>query len=268
MTVLQAALLGIIQGLTEFLPISSSAHLILARDFFGWGSEEISLEFDVACHVGTLVAILFYFRSDIFAIVRAVPSLVNGEPSKAVFLLKNIVIGTIPVALIGLLWADVIEVSFRSTFVVGVTLALGAFLMLFAEAKGTKGRDETSLSVREVLLLGIAQASALVPGVSRSGVVITVAMLCGLRRDKAARFAFLLGIPAILAAAVRSGATVMVQEHALATVLPGMLVGAVVSALVGYVTVKHFMFYLETYSLNIFAGYRVLLSVGVLMWSL
>lgn len=268
MTILEAALLGVIQGLTEFLPISSSAHLILVREFFGWGNEEISLEFDVACHVGTLLAILFYFRSDIFAMVRAVSALVSGKLSTAAFQLRNIVIGTIPVALVGLLWADLIEVSFRSITVVGAMLSLGAFLMLFAESKGSKRRDETSLSLWEVLLLGIAQATALVPGVSRSGVVISVAMLCGLRRDKAARFAFLLGIPAILAAAVRSGATVMGQEEVFAAVLPMMLVGGVVSALVGYVTVKYFIFYLETYSLNIFAGYRVLLSAVVLLWVL
>ncbi len=268
MTLLEAALLGVIQGLTEFLPISSSAHLILAREIFGWGNEEIFLEFDVACHVGTLLAVLFYFRSDILAMSRATSVLVNGKSSKAAFLLRNIVIGTIPVALVGFLWADLVEVSFRSITVVGVTLALGAFLIIFAEFKGTKRYDETALSLWEVLLLGIAQATALVPGVSRSGVVIAVAMLCGLRRDKAARFAFLLGIPAILAAAVRSGAIVMVQEEVFSAVLPMMLVGGIVSALVGYVTVKYFIFYLETYSLNIFAGYRVLLSVGVLLWVL
>ena len=265
MTALQAALLGVIQGLTEFLPISSSAHLILARVLFGWEVGDLGLAFDVACHVGTLLAVLVYFRRDLAAMATSAPDAVRGVTSDGGALLRAVVVGTVPIIIIGVSVADVITTSFRTAEVAGVALALGALVMIAAERTRRGTRDEMSLSSREALGLGVAQAVALVPGVSRSGAVLTVAMLCGLRRERAARFAFLLGVPAILGAAGR--ATLELAQQGLP---PGTLtlfaVGIGTSALVGYLTVKYFIRYLTRYSLEVFAVYRLVLAGAVLAW--
>ena len=265
MTALQAALLGAIQGLTEFLPISSSAHLILARAFFGWEVGDFTLAFDVACHVGTLLAVLVYFRHDIVAMVAAVPDASRGATSDGAGLLRAVVIGTVPIVVVGVSAADLVTTSLRTAEVAGLALGLGAMVMIAAERGTSGGRDEMSLTWREALGLGVAQAVALVPGVSRSGAVLTVAMFCGLRRERAARFSFILGIPAILAAAGRATLELMGQG-----LPPGTLtlfaVGIGTSALVGYVTVKYFIHYVARYSLDMFAVYRLLLAAAVLFW--
>lgn len=265
MTALQAALLGVVQGLTEFLPISSSAHLILARAFFGWDVGDFALAFDVACHVGTLLAVLAYFRQDVSAMVRALPDAARGSTTRAASLTRSVVIGTLPIVVVGLTAADIITASTRTAEVAAVALALGAVVMIAAESTDRGGRDEASITWREALVLGVAQAVALVPGVSRSGAVLTIAMFCGLRRDRAARFAFLLGIPAILAAAGRAALELL--GHG---VPPGALmlfvIGIATSALVGYLTVKYFIRYLTRYSLNAFAVYRLALAAAVLVW--
>jgi undecaprenyl-diphosphatase len=262
---LQAALLGIIQGLTEFLPVSSSAHLILARTFFGWEGGDLGLAFDVACHVGTLLAVIVFFRRDVVEMVAAVPGVARGATGDGATLLRALIIGTLPIVVVGLTVADLITASTRTAGVAGVALGLGAVVMFAAERTNRGTRDELSLSWREALGLGVAQAVALVPGVSRSGAVLTVAMLCGLRRDRAARFAFLLGIPAILAAAGREAVELAGQGFP-----PGTMtlfgVGIATSAMVGYLTVKYFIRYLARYSLDIFAVYRLLLAGSVLLW--
>ncbi len=265
MTALQAALLGIIQGLTEFLPISSSAHLILARDLFGWEVGDLALAFDVACHVGTLLAILVYFRSDLASMVDALPAAARGSTDGAASLVRSIVVGTLPIVVVGLTAADLITSLTRTAEVAAVTLALGAIVMLVAERQARGSRDERSLSWGEALGLGVAQTVALVPGVSRSGAVLTVAMLCGLRRDRAARFAFLLGIPAIVAAAGRAALELVGQGLPPGTPML-FLAGISSSALVGYLTVKYFIRYLARYSLDAFAVYRLLLASALLVW--
>ena len=265
MTAFQAALLGIVQGLTEFLPISSSAHLILARTFFGWELGELSLAFDVACHVGTLLAVLVYFRHDVAALVIAVPDALRGAAGESPALLRVVVVGTVPVALVGLLLGDVITASLRTAGVAGAMLAFGACAMIAAERTSLQNRTEATLGTVEAIGLGVAQAAALVPGVSRSGAVLTVAMLLGLRRESAARFSFLLGIPAILAAAASE--TLELIAHGLpAGVLSLFTVGLGMSALVGYLTVKYFIRYVTRYSLDLFAAYRLLLAAGVVAW--
>ena len=265
MTALQAALLGIIQGLTEFLPISSSAHLILARALFGWEAGDFGLAFDVVCHLGTLLAVLVYFRRDIFAMAAAAPAAARGEGGDAARLLRAIAVGTVPIVIVGLFLADLIATSLRTTGVAGLALALGAVVMVVAERSGTGQRAEVSLTWREALGLGVAQAVALVPGVSRSGAVLTVAMLCGLRRERAARFSFLLGIPAILAAA-GSEAVELAGQGFPTGVLSLFVVGLVTSALMGYLTVRYFIRYVACYSLHPFAAYRLLLAAAMLLW--
>jgi undecaprenyl-diphosphatase len=267
MALVYAVLLGVIQGLTEFLPVSSSAHLILARAFFGWNGEQFGMPFDVACHVGTLLAVVVYFWPDILSMIRAVPRIgtVFGaarDPSAWMALL--IVIGTVPAVVVGLLLKDV-EDSIRSPLVAATTLALVALVFFAVERFGAKRRRQESLTLRDVIIIGCAQAAALVPGVSRSGATISAGMALGLRRDEAARFGFLLGVPAILAAAVKEGLPLV--RHGLP---PGegtiFAVGIVSSAIVGYLAVRLFIRYLTRHSLSVFAWYRLALAASVVIW--
>ncbi|MBP7570619.1 MAG: undecaprenyl-diphosphatase UppP [Acidobacteria bacterium] len=260
-----AALLGVVQGLTEFLPVSSSAHLILARAFFGWDAGRMGLAFDVACHVGTLLAVVVYFWRDLVGMARALPGLFDPHPSPPARLARLIVVGTIPAVLAGLLFGDVIEDRLRTPVVAAVTLGVVAVSFFAVEALGRRTRAHGTLTAAEALGIGVAQASALVPGVSRSGATIVVGMVLGLRREEAARFAFLLGIPAILAAAGREG--VMLLERGLSGGEAQLFaVGMASSAVVGYFTVKYFLRYLTGHSLAIFAWYRLLLAGAVVVW--
>lgn len=264
MSLVYAALLGVVQGLSEFLPVSSSAHLILARAFFGWDGEAFGLAFDVACHVGTLAAVVFYFRDDLLAMLRAVPRLFSGEPdARRIWLIG---LGTVPAVVVGLLFADQIEQRLRTPAVTAWTLAIGALGLLWAERLSPRRRDEHGVSMAEALAIGAAQASALVPGVSRSGATITVGMFLGLRRDAAARFSFLLGVPAILAAAGKEGVA-LVRTGLSGTEAQLFAVGMASSALVGYLTIKYFLRYLEAHRLDVFAYYRLALAAGVVVWA-
>jgi len=266
-TSLVAALLGVIQGLTEFLPVSSSAHLILARAFFGWDADAFGLAFDVACHVGTLTAVLVFFRRDIAEMVASVPAMFSSRPTPPARLAWLIVIGTIPAVVVGLLFGDAIEARLRTPAVAAVTLSVVALGFLAVERLSAHRRGNDSLSVGEVVLIGIAQAAALVPGVSRSGGTIVAAMGVGLRREEAARFTFLLGIPAILGAAVMEG-RVLLKTGLSWGEAQLFLIGMVTSAFVGYFTVKYFIRYLAGHSLAAFAWYRLLLAAAVVVWLL
>jgi undecaprenyl-diphosphatase len=255
-----AALLGVVQGVTEFLPVSSSAHLILARTFFGWDAERFGLAFDVACHVGTLGAVLVFFRTEIVGMFRALPTVLSSNLSDDARRIRLIVVGTIPIVIIGLTFADQIESSTRTPAVAATALLVGAGLLFLIERVSTAGRDERALGPGGAFAIGVAQSVALIPGVSRSGATIAMGMALGLRRDVAARFTFLLSVPAILAAAGKE-----------ALEIPGMAMGAeeiavfavgtVTSAAVGYVTIKYFIRFLATHRLDVFAWYRIGLAV-------
>ena len=191
-----AALLGVVQGLTEFLPVSSSAHLILARAFFGWNVDEgaFGLAFDVALHVGTLTAILIYFRRDLALMLAAVPEVLSANRG-AGKVVRLLVIGTIPMVVVCLLFADWLEANVRTPAVVAVTLVVGAVWMLAAERFGTRTREADALTGGGALLVGAAQASALIPGMSRSGSTISMAMLLGLRASPRRAFPSCSGFP-------------------------------------------------------------------------
>jgi undecaprenyl-diphosphatase len=268
-TLIPAALLGLVQGLTEFLPVSSSAHLILARAFFGWNGDQFGLPFDVACHLGTLMAAIAYFRHEVLAMTRAVPQTLRTPFSRAEGPVRQtwlLVAGTLPVAVVGVLFGDAIERTMRTPGVAATALAAGALALLAADRVGSRSRREDSLTVPEALALGLAQSAALIPGVSRSGATMVVAIWFGLRRDAAARFAFLLGIPAILAASAREGFVLMGQGLTpdLASLF---LVGVVCSGGIGYLTVKYFLRYLADHSLDLFAFYRLTLAAGTGLWA-
>jgi undecaprenyl-diphosphatase len=261
----QAVVLGAVQGLTEFLPVSSSAHLILARLLLGWDAERLGLAFDVACHAGTLLAVLAYFRHDLWDMVRACPDLLRRGATGPALTARLILIGTLPVVIVGLLWADAIEAGLRTPAVTVVTLTLGALGFVLAERVGTRTRGEADLSVRDAVVMGGAQALALVPGVSRSGATITAAMLFGLRREAAARFSFLLGVPAIAAAAAH--AALQVAGTGLSRHEAGVFAtGLVVSAAVGYGAIHFLLRYLARHSLAVFAWYRLVLAAVVAAW--
>lgn len=265
MSPLAAALLGVVQGLTEFLPVSSSAHLIIARELFGVRlSENLDLAFDVACHVGTLVAVVAFFWTDLLRMLRALPRVFQSTSDPDARRIRLIAAGTIPIVVVGLLGGTVLEETLRTPGVAAITLSLGAVLLFAAERVTTHSHPEAELTVRDAILVGIAQAAALVPGVSRSGATIGTGMLLGYRRADIARFTFLLSIPAILAAAAKKGLelrhlTLSAAERHMFTV--DVAVGMAASAIVGYVAVRFFIGYLANHRLDVFAWYRLALAV-------
>ena len=266
MNIPAAVLLGIIQGLTEFLPVSSSAHLILARLFFGWETPpELGLAFDVALHLGTLAAILTFFRVEIVAMCRALPSVFSARAGETGWLMRMIAVGTIPIVIIGLLFTDVVEQQLRTPGIAATALAVGAVAMLAAERVGTRTRTEATMGWIDALAIGCAQAAALVPGVSRSGSTIAIGMFLGMRRDAAARFTFLLAIPATLAAA---GKESLELRHLALNVDMVLLfaIGILVSGAVGYLTIKYFLRFLAGHRLDVFAYYRILLALATAVW--
>lgn len=267
MDLLAAALLGTVQGLTEFLPVSSSGHLILARAFFGWDAGRFGLPFDVACHVGTFLAVVAFYWRDVLAMAGALPAALTGQRGEFPQLIRLIVVGTIPAVIVGLTFSDFVEGAARTPTVVAATLALGAVGLVVAERLGTKSRGEDTISYVDALLIGIAQATALVPGVSRSGATLTVALLIGLARPAAARFVFLLSLPAVLGAALKEG--LELGEVGLAGIPVALFaIGLIVSAVVGYLTITFFIRYLGRHSLDVFAAYRFALAGMTVIWLL
>ena len=263
---IEAILLGIVQGLTEFLPVSSSAHLVLARAFFGWNVDEgtFGLAFDVALHAGTLVAIVAFFWRDVTAMVASVSEIVSAPrgPGK---ISRLIVLGTIPVVIVGVTVASWMEDHWRTPPVIAATLVIGGLWLLAAERFGSKDRSEEALTPGGAILVGVAQSTALIPGMSRSGSTMSMAMLLGLTRESAARFSFLLGIPAIGAAAAKEGLHVLkagISAHDAALFLLGMTV----SAVVGYLTIRYFLRFLAGHSLDAFAYYRLALAAVTIVW--
>lgn len=265
MGVLAAILLGAVQGVTEFLPVSSSAHLILARQLFGTDAASLGMAFDVACHVGTLLAVVAYFRQDLLEMAAAAPRAFRRTADGAARRLQLVALGTVPVVLVGVVLAGRIEDQLRTPLVASVTLALGALLFFWVERVGSRNRDDRSLTAAEGLAIGAAQAVALVPGVSRSGATITMGMAIGLTREAAARFSFVLGVPAIMAAAGHEGL------HLLKDGMGGrdaliFLVGMGTSAIVGYAAIKYLLKYLINHSLAAFAWYRLVIAALVVGW--
>ena len=264
MRYVEAALLGVVQGLTEFLPISSSAHLILARALFGWDAGQLGLAFDVACHVGTLLAIVVYFRTDLMRMIAAAPAVLSWRPDPPARLAQLIVVGTTPVVVVGLALRP-FEDALRTPAVAAAMLFAGGILLLIVDRVARCERTAESLGMGEAFGLGWAQSAALVPGVSRSGGTIMLGLMLGLRRDAAARFGFLLGVPAITAAAVYEALHLRGTAFDVETARL-FAVGMAVSALVGYATIAFFLRYLTVHSLAVFAWYRVAVAVAAVIW--
>jgi undecaprenyl-diphosphatase len=262
-----AAILGTVQGLTEFLPVSSSGHLILARAFFGWDLGRFGIPFDAACHVGTLVAVVAYFRADIERLVVAIPGALRLGDGEWERLVRLIVAGTVPIVIVGALFEDVIESRLRTPLIVAVNLVIGGIGLIWVERVARQDRQASSLGLGEALAIGVAQAAALAPGLSRSGSTLIVSMFLGIRRDSAARFVFLMSLPAVAAVAVREVAKL--ADIGLANIpISTFAVGLVSSAVVGYFTVKYFVQYLAGHSLAAFAYYRFALAAVTVVWLL
>ena len=264
MTWIQVVVLAIVQGLTEFLPISSSGHLVLVPAFFGWTDQ--GLAFDVAVHFGSLLAVCAYFRRDIAALLSgALEASTLRLESPESRLALGIGLGTIPAAAAGLLAAGWIEANLRSPSVIVITLAGYAVLMLIADKFGKSDRNITDVTIRDAFLVGCAQALALIPGTSRSGVTITAGRFMGFARQDAARFSFLLSVPVIFLASAYETLALVTSDEAVPWGHLGT--GVVVSAVVAYLSIEFFMRFVQRIGLLPFAIYRLALA-GVILYVL
>ncbi len=263
MTHFEAMVLGIVQGLTEFLPVSSTAHLALVPWLMGWSDP--GLAFDVALHVGTLLAVTVFFRQDLWAMAKAfVKSLPRPDLSDAYQRLAWwVIVGCVPAVVAGVLLEDWIEGALRSPAVIATMLITVALLIAWAERRGSLTRDLEHLTWREALLIGLAQACALIPGTSRSGATMTMALFLGFARPEAARFSFLLGYPVILGSALFKlkdlAATGALSTHAVP-----LAIGIASSAVSGYLCVRFLLRFLASHTMTVFVVYRIVLGLVII----
>lgn len=260
MTLLQIIVLALVQGLTEFLPVSSSAHLILVPQLSDWPDQ--GLAFDVAVHVGTLCAVMMYFRKDLRTMTQDwFRSCVTRELSGDSRLAWAVIIGSIPVAVGGLLLHDLVDTVLRSPLVIAwATIGFGLLLWL-ADIKGQRSRDEHSLHWKDIWVIGLSQVLALVPGTSRSGITMTAGLFLGLNRNAAARFSFLLSIPAILMAGGYK--TLKLIETGGVDWTP-IIYGVILSGVTAYLCIHYFLKLLDRIGMLPFVIYRLLLGVALL----
>jgi undecaprenyl-diphosphatase len=260
---LQAIVLGIVQGLTEYLPVSSTAHLRIVPAFMGW--EDPGAAFTAVTQLGTMAAVLLYFRADLWRIARTwTASLRCPElrPELDARMGWYILLGTIPIGIAGLVFADQIESGARSLYVIGTTLIVLGFLLLFAEHVAKRDRPIECITRRDGIVIGLAQACALVPGVSRSGATITAGLFLGFDRESAARYSFLLSVPAV----VLSGVFELrkIGEDGGAGVAP-TAIATVLAFIVGYASIAFLLRWLTRHSTAVFVAYRVGLGALVLL---
>ncbi len=261
MTTLQVIILAIVQGLTEFLPISSSGHLVLVPYLFEWADQ--GLAFDVAVHFGSLAAVCIFFRGDIASLLAGGMQVVTGNvktPESRMAL--AIALGTVPAALAGLIFASWIEQNLRDPAVIVYTLAGYGILMALADRFGRRERNMASVGLKDALIIGCAQALALVPGTSRSGVTITAARFLGFERTDAARFSFLLSAPVILLATGYKFFELISGGEPVAWGQLGL--GALASCVVAYISIEFFMRVVTRIGLAPFAIYRLILAAVIL----
>lgn len=268
--IIQALILGMVQGLTEFLPISSSAHLVLVPEILGVKS---NLAFDTLLHLGTLIAVVYYFWNDVVNMIRAfISSLLDLPSGKFRNQLREdpfkrlswlVIVGTIPAGLMGVLFKDFFEGLFSSVTSVAVFLLITGFILWGVEQMPRGNKEVKDISFKNSLLVGIAQGCAIAPGISRSGATIATSLFLGFDREMAARFSFLLSIPAILGAA-------LIQVKDLTSgfdLSTGVFVAGLLSSVVfGYLAIKFLMGYIKNHKLTIFAYYCWIVGIVVLLW--
>jgi undecaprenyl-diphosphatase len=263
MTIFQAIVFGAVQGFTEFLPISSTAHLILLPWFLGW--PDPGLSFDVALHLGTLVALLLYFRADWIALTVSALGILRGRTqSPDARMAMLIVAATIPAAAAGVVFESRVEDTLRTPQLIGVTLIVLALVLVAAEIVGRRKKNLDEISWADAITVGIAQAIAIIPGVSRSGSTITAGLFLSMKRDAAARFSFYLSAPIIAGAVGKKMADILASGLGLEQLTP-FIVGIVSSGMVGYLAIAFLMRYLQTHNTGLFVFYRIALGIVVLL---
>jgi undecaprenyl-diphosphatase len=264
MTTFEGLVLGIVQGVTEFLPISSTAHLRIVPALAGW--RDPGAAFTAVLQLGTLVAVVGYFLPDLLRMVRATLAAVTDRsrpPEPAARQLLYIVVGTLPVGIAGIAFKHAIEGSLRSLWVIACALIVVALALAWVERAARHSREFDDIRLRDALIIGCAQALALVPGVSRSGITLVAAMAIGLRRDAAARFSFLLGVPAIAAAGIFELKPLLKGRDVSGSVLA---VGLLAAAVSGYASIAWLLRFLRARSTRPFVVYRI--ALGALLLAL
>ncbi|MGF1700647.1 undecaprenyl-diphosphate phosphatase [Photobacterium makurazakiensis] len=265
MSYFEAFVLALIQGLTEFLPISSSAHLILPSAILGWDDQ--GLAFDVAVHVGTLIAVIAYFRKEVVSLLSAwIASIFKKQHSAESKLAWMIALATIPACIFGLFMKDIIEIYLRSAWVIAATTIFFGLLLWWVDVRSAKKDDEYQADWKRSLFIGLAQAAAMIPGTSRSGATMTAALYLGFTREAAARFSFLMSIPIILLAGgylslkmVTSGAPIQ---------LDALAIGVAVSFVSAYACIHVFLKLVTRLGMLPFVIYRLLLGAGLIAFLL
>jgi undecaprenyl-diphosphatase len=266
MSILEAIVLGIVQGLTEFLPISSTAHLRIVPAFAGW--PDPGAAFTAITQLGTMAAVLIYFRRELWRIARTwIKSLrdrsLRGELDAR--LGWYLLVGTIPIAILGFLFQDQIETSARSLYLIGAALIALGLLLLMAEKLASHERKLESVRLRDGVVVGLAQAGALVPGVSRSGATITAALFLGLERADAARFSFLLSVPAVVLSGLFELVAYLRGDEGEAGGVLAVAIATALAFVVGYASIAFLLRFLVTHTTTIFVVYRVMLGTVVLV---
>ena len=262
---LQVIVLAIVQGLTEFLPISSTAHLYLTSWLLGWQTE--ALQFDIMLHLGTLASILIYFFRDWIQIVSQVFGMRGGYEDQSKSnrsMLWLLVVGSIPVGVFGLLFNKQAETTWRTPWVMGTMLIAIGIVMWLADRAGQKARELGSLHWADAIAVGMAQALAIVPGCSRSGITISAGLFRNMTREAAARFGFLLSAPAIAGAGAKTLWDMHKHQQLHGILTAPFAVGVVVSAITGCIVIAWFLHYLRHSSLRLFVYYRVIFGIIVL----
>jgi undecaprenyl-diphosphatase len=266
-TIAQALIMGIVQGITEFLPISSSGHLILVPYLLGWNGGFInSLAFSVMLHIGTLVALLVYFRRDWLELIPAGLATIRdrsfrGDPNRKLAWL--ILVSTIPAVIAGPILNDTLESAVRAAGVVAITMVLGGAILWLADRWGAKDRDLDRLTFPQSLLIGVAQALALVPGISRSGISIAAGLFMGLTRESAARFSFLMATPVIAGAGAFETLKLIRGEAGPDLQIAPLVVGMVAALVSGLAAIHFLLRYLRSHSLTVFVVYRLVIAAFV-----
>ncbi|MFA7193334.1 MAG: undecaprenyl-diphosphatase UppP [Candidatus Paceibacterota bacterium] len=267
MEIVNSVILGIVQGATEFIPVSSSGHLILAREILGM-NVAYSLAFDAVLQLATTLAVLVYFRKDIFGLVKNFFKFVarkNIEP-KELILLKAVILGTIPAVVIGLFLEDSMDTLFRNSFLVAMSLIVGGLIMFFAERFSKRYAEKNvDLNVKRGIGVGFFQALALIPGFSRSGMTISGGLFLGLKREEATRFAFVLAFPVLLGAGLKKLLD-LGSNGVLNSIGIELFAGSLASFFVGILAIHFLVTFLKKHTMNAFVVYRFVLAIAVLFF--
>jgi len=257
---LQIFILSIVQGFTEFLPISSSAHLVLLPQLIGWSDQ--GLVFDVALHFGSLLAVVYYFRNEVGRMLKSwTRSICGGAPDQDSLLAWWVIIGTLPAIFVGFLLRGSIEQWLREPWILATASIVFGLLLWFADATAGRSRNEYQLGLKDVLIIGCCQVLALIPGTSRSGITITLGLFLGLTRQAAARFSFLLAMPVIFASGVLQTVRMFTEVNPIGWF--ELLLGVILSAISAALCIHFFLRLVERLGMLPFVIYRVLLGLAI-----